>query len=247
MESCITLTFCECSENHVGMEKNGKLSSVGYSADDLDSVIDKLNGKFNIERYNLLDYLKKDDYVGKIPELLVIRNYIDFHENLYESLININWDRKYYDNRRQKVLNKHARANLCFGHTHSDADFENKKGTIVAYSSIANLDVLKNNVEGLLNDSNLQCEGNLYDDIEKNGIGWHGDAERRKVVGVRLGKSAPLKFRWYKNSVNLGETLNLVLNSGDLYIMTEKTTGNDWKRRNIYTLRHSAIATKYTK
>ena len=82
---------------------------------------------------------------------------------------------------------------------------------------------------------------------QKNGIGWHGDAERKKVIGVRLGKSAPLKFRWYKNSNVIGDTLSLVLNSGDVYIMTEKTTGNDWKRKNIYTLRHSAISEKYTK
>ena len=58
------------------------------------------------------------------------------------------------------------------------------------------------------------------------------DAERKKVIGVRLGTSAPLKFRWYKNSTIVGDTLSITLNSGDVYIMTEKTTGNDWKKRN---------------
>ena len=35
---------------------------------------------------------------------------------------------------------------------------------------------------------NLRCEGNNYYDIKsgKCGIGWHGDKERSKVVGVRL-------------------------------------------------------------
>ena len=199
-----------------------------------------------IERYNLLDYLGKT-YLGKKPELLVIRNLLTDHQTLYRDLINISWDRKYFDTRRQKVLNKRARANLCFAEESQEADFENKKGTKVAYDSIPNLLRLKNKIENMIDDTGLQCEGNLYDDISKNGIGWHGDAERKKVLGVRLGSSAPLKFRWYKNGEIVGTTLNLTLNSGDVYIMTEKTTGNDWKKRNIYTLRHSAISDKYTK
>ena len=40
-------------------------------------------------------------------------------------------------------------------------------------------------------------EGNYYYDIKKCGIGFHGDAERRKVVGIRLGDSIPLHFQWF--------------------------------------------------
>lgn len=252
MTSCITLTFCECSENHVGMEKNGKLASQGYCSETLDKVIQYLENDpdfdniNHIERYNLLDNLGKT-YIGKTPELLVIRNLITNHQSLYQDLINIEWDRKYFDTRRQKVLNKRARANLCFANEPQEADYENKKGTKVSYDSIPNLLQLKNNIENMVGDKMLECEGNLYDNISKNGIGWHGDSERKKVIGVRLGSSAPLKFRWYKNGEIIGTTLNLTLNSGDVYIMTEKTTGNDWKKRNIYTLRHSAISDKYTK
>lgn len=250
MDSCITLTFCECSENHVGMEQNGNIAATGYSPENITQVIEYLESnnypQENIEKYNLIDYLGAN-YQGKIPELLVIRNLISEHQDLYDNLINISWDRKYFDTRRQKVLNKRARANLCFGESSQVADFENKKGTIVSYQSLPRLLEIKNTLENMIGDHGLQCEGNLYDDITKNGIGWHGDAERKKVIGVRLGTSAPLKFRWYKNSTIVGETLSITLNSGDVYIMTEKTTGNDWKKRNIYTLRHSAISDKYTK
>ena len=250
MNSCITLTFCECSENHVGMEQNGNIAANGYSPENITQVIEYLQTnnypQENIEKYNLLDYLGAN-YQGKIPELLVIRNLISEHQELYNDLINISWDRKYFDTRRQKVLNKRARANLCFGETEQVADFENKKGTIVSYQSLPRLSDIKNKLQNMIGDQDLQCEGNLYDDINKNGIGWHGDAERKKVIGVRLGTSAPLKFRWYKNTTIVGNTLSITLNSGDVYIMTEKTTGNDWKIRNIYTLRHSAISDKYTK
>lgn len=35
MDSCITLTFCECSENHVGMEQNGNIAATGYSPENI--------------------------------------------------------------------------------------------------------------------------------------------------------------------------------------------------------------------
>jgi len=37
------------------------------------------------------------------------------------------------------------------------------------------------------------------------------------------------------------------LNHGDLYIMSEKTTGFDWKKRTLITLRHAAGCEKYIK
>ena len=49
-----------------------------------------------------------------------------------------------------------------------------------------------------------------------------------------------LHFNWFYNSKSVGETLKLTLNNGDMYIMSEKAVGNDWKKRSIYTLRHSA-------
>ena len=36
------------------------------------------------------------------------------------------------------------------------------------------------------------------------------------------------------------------LNHGDMYIMSEKAVGNDWKLKNKPTLRHAAGAAKYT-
>jgi hypothetical protein len=37
-----------------------------------------------------------------------------------------------------------------------------------------------------------------------------------------------------------------MLNHGDLYVMSEKAVGQDWKRKVIPTLRHAAGAKKYT-
>jgi hypothetical protein len=53
------------------------------------------------------------------------------------------WDRKYYDTRRKKVLNKNARANVCFGNVSVEPDYENKKGRVVAYDEVVCLKYIK--------------------------------------------------------------------------------------------------------
>jgi len=94
--------------------------------------------------------------------------------------------------------------------------------------------------------NNLVAEGNYYYDINKCGIGYHGDAERRKVIGIRVGKSLPLVFQWYNNNEKISESIIINLNHGDMYIMSEKATGYDWKKKKISTLRHAAGCSKYT-
>jgi uncharacterized protein YjdB len=86
----------------------------------------------------------------------------------------------------------------------------------------------------------LICEGNRYFDLRKCGIGWHGDAERRKVIALRLGESMDLYYNWFYKFKPIGNTFKLSLNDGDIYIMSEKAVGWDWKRSSIHTLRHSA-------
>lgn len=57
----------------------------------------------------------------------------------------------------------------------------------------------------------------------------------------------PLHYVWYKAGKAI--TKNIImppLNHGDIYIMSEKATGFDWKKKNIYTLRHAAGSKKYT-
>lgn len=244
--ACFTLTFGDCSENHVGMKKRGKISPIGYTSDDLDSIVKYYSNK-KIERIDLTTYLDKENYVGKKPELLIIRNAIENHSKIFAELNKLEWDAKYFDTRRQKVLNKHARTNLCFSDYSQKADYENKQGTIINYDQVPELNKAKNILMTAINESECECEGNNYKNINKNGIGWHGDAERKKVIALRLGASMPICFNWFKQSKPIGTKFTSLINSGDVYIMSEKTTGYDWKKRSILTLRHSAGADKYTK
>ena len=78
------------------------------------------------------------------------------------------------------------------------------------------------------------------------GIGFHGDGERSRVVGIRLGASMPLHFQWFENRKEpIGERVRLMLHHGDLYVMSEKAVGRDARRRLVPVLRHAAGAPKY--
>lgn len=245
-KTCITITFGDCSENHVGMEKIGNISKFGYSSEDLDSIGNHFSGK-KIERIDLREYLGDLEYEGEKAELLIIRKAIENDDEIFKELMNLEWDSKYYDVRRGKVLNKHARRNLCFSNYSQKADFENRKGTIVDFEDVKKLESVRNLLVNCVNEKSLECEGNLYENVDKNGIGWHGDSERKKVIALRLGSSMNINFNWFIESAPVGNLFSAEINSGDIYIMSEKTTGYDWKKRKMYTLRHSAGGEKYTK
>ena len=96
----------------------------------------------------------------------------------------------------------------------------------------------------------LRGEGNYYYDPRNTGIGFHGDAERRKVFGIRLAEDGtvtpPLHFQWFRKSNPIGDRIIIPLNAGDMYVMSEKAVGTDWLKKNTYTLRHATGAPKYT-
>ena len=250
-----SLTFGDCGENHVGMEMIGEkgVDGDGLNIDDLNNIkkyFEKENK--NCELYYLNELYRDEEleYKGEIEDgyLLVVRNFLG-DERMRKMMESFEWDSKYWDRRRGKVLNKRARFNVCFDFESRDSDFENGRGSIIGYDRVIEL---KNAREELMNiigkkGEDLICEGNKYYDISKCGIGFHGDSERKKVICVRLGDSMKLCYSWFYRSKNVGKKLVLDINGGDLYFMSEKSVGNDWKRRSIMSLRHSAGCDKYIK
>ena len=252
----VTLTWGCQAENHVGMQKVGKgLSEFGFTHENLIHVKNIFENKnFECKLYDLNSEIKEIEKTGIFDiskaSILVIKNGITLFANpteLFSNLIKLDWDKKYWDNRRQKVLNKQARYNLVFGEFNQKADFENKKGTIYDINEIDSLKKCKNELGDYFGDDfkNLECEGNYYYDINKCGIGYHGDSERRKVVGMRFGESCDLHYWWYYQSKRINKRISIPLEHGDMYIMNFKATGNDWKKKNIYTLRHATGCKKY--
>lgn len=93
---------------------------------------------------------------------------------------------------------------------------------------------------------NLKGEGNYYYDVTKCGIGFHGDSERRKVIAIRLGASIPIHYQWFQRNLPTGNRMIFPLDDGDIYVMSEKAVGTDWKKKIDFTLRHATGCAKFT-
>jgi hypothetical protein len=145
--------------------------------------------------------------------------------------------------RKKVVQKKHGRANNCYSDHQQDGDIPHGKPTVVAFESASEMKKLRGALPGFFGGwaADLVAETNLYTDVRlaKVGIGFHGDSERRKVVGVRLGAaSTPLRFQWYHRSVAVTEEIAIELRDGDIYALSDKAVGFDWRKSSIPTLRH---------
>lgn len=247
-----TLTFGEVCENHVRNEQIGKLADKGFSLGELENIKKHFDEKGCVtELLNLNDLLFEDDPDKGQAEhayVLVMRNGLGNmlsegeKQLFFEEQNNLTKDTKV--KMYGRVVNKHARHNLCFSDEGHGPDYENGMGTVVPFREVPSLMKVRELVHEITGKL-LFAEGNYYYNTQKCGIGYHGDAERRLVVGIRVGESMPLHFRWYKKSKVVSKTLKILLENGDMYVMGEKAVGFDWKLRSKYTLRHAAGCKKY--
>lgn len=243
-----TATFCGTAENHNGMQKVGNGDEKGIPASYLKALYKehKKDPDFPC-KVELVDLHAPE---GEPAYVLVYRGLCSPPEEaaIFQEMMSLEWDNKYYDRRRSKVLNKRARHNLVFAEEAQEADLENAKGTIVPWEAVPRLHELLAAANAIAfgdphptGGTSLVAEGNYYYE-GKSYIGWHGDAERKVVIGARFGYSKPLYFRWYLKSEPVSDEMRITLAAGDMYVMSERATGNDWKKRNIYTLRHCVKA-----
>lgn len=257
MKSTITLTFGDVAENHVRMEKIGKMAASGFSCEELMNGYAHFSGKgYDCELIDLCEALPekfRDKEEGAEDAMvLVVREGVKALigeeytvEGLRAEQEALDVDTKAFMYGR--VCNKKARYNLCFADYSQEPDYEEGKGRVVNFADIPITAKIRESLPDYMGDKckSLMAEGNYYYDISKCGIGFHGDAERRIVVGVRLGASLPLHYRWYLRGECVSEPVKLIFNDGDIYFMSDKATGNDWKKKKILTLRHAAGAAKF--
>ena len=241
--STVTITFGEQAENHVGMQKLGEKAQEGFSVQELKNAMEILFEKTECE---LID-LSIPEFKGEAV-VLVIRNGVYLftdREDLWNELTALPVDKK--AKMWERVVSKTARHNLCFDDFDQNPEYELGKGTVVSWGRVPNLSCIRDELPQFLGEKarNLKAEGNYYYDSDKCGIGWHGDSERTRVVALRLGQSMPLYFRWYMKSEPISDRIRIDLNDGDMYVMSGKAVGTDWKSKNIPTLRHSTGAEKY--
>lgn len=257
----MTLTFGDVAENHAGMQKIGKLANEGFSVKDLVEI----GKKFEKDGYDveLVDLSPKGFDTkafcvkyGKVFDkaaVLIVKNGVKAllpvgitATDLREEQAALDHDTKAFMYGR--VVNKRARYNLCFSDVGQEPDYMSGKGRIVAFGDVPLTQHMREKLPTYFGKKaeELQLEGNYYYDVKSCGIGFHGDTERRKVIGIRLGAKFPLHYQWFYYGKPIGDRFILEPEHGDFYVMSDKATGYDWKKKSLTTLRHAAGSDKFT-
>ena len=247
LKKVYTITFGDVAENHAKMQKIGTLHENGYSIAQLLYIQEKLTG-LGLET-EMVDLNVGFNESFSDAKVLVIRRGAQYILGEETTELMAENDAQTMDKKafmKGKVVNKVARWNLCFADEDQEPNYEDGKGRIVAWKHLPRMSRLRQVISEWTEDVLLNGEANYYYDISQCGIGFHGDGERRKVFAVRMGETMPLYFRWYQLSEPVGEPIELILNDGDMYIMSEKAVGFDWLKKKIATLRHSTGSSKFT-
>lgn len=251
----VTFTCAEVGENHVGMEaidrlgNPGKKAKRGFTVKELKKVAKSLR----VEGFDAtVHYLEPpEEYESdNVAGILIVRNFLDAKDSkkLLRQSKDLEWDTKYWDRRRKRVLNKRLRSNLLFADFAQEPNYEEGKGRVIHIEDVSILSETLERVEEIFPiPTSLIVEGNFYPDQHRSGIGFHGDTERRIVIGFRVGSEMNLVYEWYHRSQRIGKRYEFVLGPGDLYAMSDKATGWDWRSPQKVTLRHAAGCEKVTK
>jgi hypothetical protein len=248
MDQTFTITFGDQAENHAGMQKIGTPIESGLTREDLVQAQRFFNG-FETELIEL--HRAVSDTGGEPIEpayLLIARKGLNRFVNsddLYTEQAALTKDTKAFMYGR--VVNKQARHNLCFADLSQTSNYAEGKGTIVNFNQVPLLSRVRAELPTVFGPKamNLVAEGNYYYDPSKCGIGFHGDGERKIVIAGRLGQSLPFHYQWFYHGQAVGNRIELMIHHGDLYAMSAKAVGTDWKKKKIFTLRHAAGAPKY--
>lgn len=241
----LTHTFSDSVENHTGMKITGKRADVGFSEEELKHIAENCNQSgislvemaCNGERANVLVWKGGvEAMMGK-----------DGPDKLLQESLGKSFDATYLDMRRNRVLNKHGRQNNCYADQAESPDIAHGRGTVHSFANAPMMAGMRDQLPKYLGRkaANLFAESNKYTDISNKlvGIGFHGDTERRLVIGVRLGPASvdmPLRFQWYQKAKPISDEIVVPLAHGDIYVMSDKAVGFDWRCSSKTTLRHGA-------
>ena len=244
----ITVTFGDRAENHVGMQIIGSSLKDNAFLQDLDKFAAYYAAGYKVEHLHVEHY---DISQGILPaEILIVRNYVENDKELMDELRVLDWDKK--AKMYGRVCEKRIRYNLIFADKEQEPDYEKGKGRVYDFLKLNLLAQVRSNLQDDLlavsgQNISIVGEGNYYYN-SKCCINYHGDTERKLVMGVRLGNEMRLLYQWHRGKEMYGEEMEFLLQPGDLYIMSSKAIGNDWKYaarvttkgKNRYALRHAA-------
>lgn len=249
------ITFGEVAILHVGGEKIGNSRrSEGFSVTDLREIQKKFDkyGELVMISDVLPENLRKENEAA----VLIIRNGANIllkdkwgkNKLFMEQQNQVVYDDKFWSSRQNRTMNKRARKNTTFGPEDVKHSEDYRVFTVNSFARLPCLNQIRLRLSEYLGvkAEGLNAEGNFYFE-DKSGIGFHGDAERKIVICLSLGTTSTLRFCWRmpKTSKKYGNSIDIILEHGDIYIMSEKATGYDWKHSSKVRVVHAAGNSKY--
>lgn len=251
------LTFGEVAILHIGSMEVSKAGAPrrGFTVAELQVAAARAEAEgMRCELVMLSDVLPEALRSGNEAATLVLRagaslaGGANAADRLLAEQAAVEYDRQFWDGRRKRTLHKRARHNVVFGDEgleHSD-DF--RQFTVRAFSDLPRLAEFRAALPRWLGPlaAGLQAEGNHYFEAA-SGIGFHGDSERRIVICLSLGRSSCLRYHWRLpgSSEHTLPAVDIELRHGDVYVMSEKATGYDWRSRSKVRVVHAAGSNKY--
>lgn len=251
------VTFGEVAILHVGGKELGdNRRDTGFQVDELAQIHRNLRSKgVEAEHVMISDALPEELRPAHSASVLVIRNGAAHFckdagaaDKMLAEQRGIPYDKKFWNARQKKTMHKRARYNTTFAE-HDVAPSEDFQ-TPSTHAFPPTLAAFRNGLPSVLGDKavGLSAEGNHYFE-PKSGIGYHGDAERKIVICLSLGGSSVLRYHWRLpgSSEHTLSPVDVRVSHGDVYIMSEKATGFDWKCRSRVRVVHGAGSDKYIK
>lgn len=168
------------------MQMIGDMSPEGYTRDELVELHKNLAGSELID----LPYPDQEAFPGMRGTVLIIRNGVYSFKitpkQMFDEQASLSYDTKKFMYGR--VVNKLARHNICFAGFNQEPDYENGKGRVVKIDYLTYLKHVRDHLHIMCGEKGrgLLVEGNFYYDTEKTGISFHGDSERKIVIGRRV-------------------------------------------------------------
>lgn len=244
------ITFGEVAVLHIGGKEFGECREVGFTVDELRNV--QIEHPDQTKLVMISDVLPAELRKDNEAAVLLIKDGVRLFGGNPDELLaeqqSIEYDTKYWDTRRRKTLNKQARYNIVFGEHGQEHNEDYTHPTVQAYTGVPSLAEIRARLPEVLGPKakDLNAEGNHYYK-PACGIGFHGDVERKIVICLSLGSATTLRYHWRMpgSSEHTLSPMDIEVEHGDIYVMSERAVGGNWRKRSQVRVVHAAGAKKY--
>lgn len=232
------VTFSDIVSHGNGMRQFGVHNESGFKNEDLLKMYSVLTPG-TAELHNIKSILPQTLYDIPDAYVLIMRNYFKNEaDNLWNifntnessnqngEITGIQWDNERVHNNKlveNKLNKKLLFLNLGDSYKYPISVNENR-GTIYNYQKIPTLRNLNAIFENTMCGP-LQIEGTMYYNTNECYIPLHQEKEKWKIINLCVGQSIPINFIWFHQNVKVSKTYSILLNHGDLCLISENAAG----------------------